>query len=148
MGIEQAFRGGTSDARNKTMLKMFTMIDVWERAGSGVPNMLEQWASCGYSSPRLTEELDPELSTVFLPLDDSLVAPATQSQEGSGFSKNEQCAVDLARDNGRVTTRELAEAAGISKQAASALLKRLADRGVLRWHGNSKRDPSQYYWLP
>ncbi len=47
----------------------------------------------------------------------------------------------------RVTTRELAEAAGISKQAASALLKRLETRGTLRWHGNSKRDPSQYYWL-
>lgn len=135
-------------ARNKTMLKMFTMIDVGERAGSGVPNMFERWVSCGYSSPRLEESTDPEVSTVFLPLDNTEEKDLGTVLDGSGFSKNEQCAIDLAQENGRVTTKQLSETAAISKQAASALLKRLADRGVLRWHGNRICDPSQYYWMP
>lgn len=68
VGVEQAYIGGTSDARNKTILKMFSLIKVGERAGSGVPNMVDQWMSCGYGRPRLSEEFDPEVSTTFLPL--------------------------------------------------------------------------------
>ncbi len=147
VGVEQAYQGGTSDARNKTMLKMFTLIQVGERAGSGVPNMVDQWMSRGYNRPVLTEELDPEVSTVFLPLEAEEIETSNGSGGESGFSENERTAIALAQENGRVTTRKLAETAGISKQTASALLKRLEARGTLRWHGNNKHDPSQYYLL-
>ncbi|MBQ9044035.1 MAG: DUF977 family protein [Eggerthellaceae bacterium] len=146
VGIEQAFRGGTSDARNKTMLKMFTMIDVGERAGSGVPNMVEQWESCGYSTPTLAETVDPETSTVFLPLDDS---PAGLSGMTGGLpeglNEREHIAYELAREQGRVTTKALTDAAGVGRQTASNTLKDMAARGLLVWHGNSANDPSQYY---
>ena len=34
-GKRQMIQGGTSDPRNKTMLKMFNLLDIGERAGSG-----------------------------------------------------------------------------------------------------------------
>lgn len=46
---------------------MFSLIRVGEKAGSGMPNMVDRWMPCGHSRPRLTEELDSEVSTVFLP---------------------------------------------------------------------------------
>ena len=35
--IDAAKSGGISDPRNSTMLKMFNLIDIGERAGSGIP---------------------------------------------------------------------------------------------------------------
>lgn len=32
--------GGESDPRNKALMKMFNLINIGERAGSGVPNIL------------------------------------------------------------------------------------------------------------
>ena len=148
VGIEQALRGGTSDARNKTMLKMFTMIEVGERAGSGVPNMLEQWASCGYSNPRLEERVDPEVSTVFLPLDAGLQGSGkVEAEIPDGLTDREAMAYAIAAERGRVTTKALVDASGASRQTASDTLKGLAARGVLSWHGRSANDPSQYYTL-
>ena len=39
IGIDEAISGGFSDPRNGTMLKMLNMIDIGERAGSGIPNI-------------------------------------------------------------------------------------------------------------
>ena len=40
LGVEQVFIGGMSDARNETILKMFSLIEAGERAGSGIPDMV------------------------------------------------------------------------------------------------------------
>lgn len=36
-------RGGISDPRNKTLMKMFNMIGIGERAGSGIPDIYQVW---------------------------------------------------------------------------------------------------------
>ena len=36
--------GGESDPRNKALMKMFNLINIGERAGSGVPNIFNVWA--------------------------------------------------------------------------------------------------------
>lgn len=38
-GKIQMRKGGESDPRNKTLMKMFNLINIGERAGSGVPNI-------------------------------------------------------------------------------------------------------------
>ena len=38
---------GISDPRNGTMLKMFNLIDIGERAGSGMPNIFRVWREQG-----------------------------------------------------------------------------------------------------
>lgn len=40
LGKEQTRRGGKADPRNKSLMKMFNMIDIGEHAGSGVHNIL------------------------------------------------------------------------------------------------------------
>lgn len=41
VGIEQMRKGGESDPRNKSLMKMFNLVNIGERAGSGVPDILE-----------------------------------------------------------------------------------------------------------
>ena len=51
-GIEQMRLGGVSDPRNGLVMKMFSLIDVGERAGTGVPDVFATWANAGLPEPR------------------------------------------------------------------------------------------------
>ena len=41
VGKYQMLNGGESDPRNKTLMKMFNLIDIGERTGSGIPKLLK-----------------------------------------------------------------------------------------------------------
>lgn len=59
--------GGESDPRNKALMKMFHLIDIGERAGSGVPELLVVWEKEGWEEPQINERLDgTERTTVTL----------------------------------------------------------------------------------
>lgn len=153
--IEAAYIGGNSDPRNETMMKIFSLINVGERAGGGIPDMVKKWEKTGYERPILSEEVNPERSTIVLPLRKVVAIEANSAEEHQvqgldqlHLSINQQIAIGLVQTQGRVTTALLAKEAGISKQTASTTLKHLADKGLLSWHGTSKRDPSQYYDTP
>lgn len=164
VGIEEAYIGGNSDPRNETMMKMFTLINIGERARGGIPDMVKKWTEAGYGKPALSERVNPERSSIFLPLeadkdsdnferaksmnsnflahgDVSALLPDSDTQLGD----NERLAFRLAIEQGRVTTAMLSENAGVSKLTANRTLKRLADIEVLTWRGRNKTDPSQYY---
>ena len=51
LGKEQMRRGGKSDPRNKSLMKMFNLIDIGEHAGSGVPNIFNVWEDEGWEEP-------------------------------------------------------------------------------------------------
>ena len=48
-------RGGISDPRNKTLMKMFNMIGIGERAGSGIPDIYQVWENEGWPMPVVEE---------------------------------------------------------------------------------------------
>lgn len=71
--IDTAKSGGVSDPRNGTMLKMFNLIDIGERAGSGIPNIFRVWREQGWTAPVISENFDPDrimLSLSFKKSDD------------------------------------------------------------------------------
>lgn len=66
--IEEAYVGGNSDPRNGKMMKMFSLVNVGERVGGSIPDMVSKWERTGYERPVLSERVNPERSTIFLPL--------------------------------------------------------------------------------
>ena len=58
VGKYQMLKGGESDPRNKTLMKMFNLIDIGERAGSGIPKLLKVWNDEGFEEPVIDERLD------------------------------------------------------------------------------------------
>ena len=164
VGLKDAYIGGNSDPRNETMMKMFTLISVGERAGGGIPDMVKKWTSAGYGRPVLTEQVNPERSSIFLPLESEEDPDHYEQNQGTSstslthgdmsallsipnaqLSDNERIAFRLAIEEGRVTTAMLSKNAEISKLTANRVLKHLADMEVLVWRGRNKTDPSQYY---
>ena len=65
-GKRQMVRGGVSDPRNKTILKMFSLLDIGERAGSGVPNIFNVWEDQGWPVPMIEMEDSPDRTRVTL----------------------------------------------------------------------------------
>ncbi len=59
-GKEQMLKGGISDPRNKSLMKMFNLIGIGERAGSGVPDIYSVWESQGWIAPQVIEEYAPD----------------------------------------------------------------------------------------
>lgn len=53
-------KGGISDPRNKALMKMFNMIGIGERAGSGVPDIYSVWENQGWIAPQVIEEYAPD----------------------------------------------------------------------------------------
>ena len=64
--IAAAKTGGQSDPRNGTMLKLFNMIDIGERAGSGIPNIFRVWHDQGWQEPKITQSFSPDRITLSL----------------------------------------------------------------------------------
>ncbi len=58
VGKYQMKLGGESDPRNKALMKMFNLIDIGERAGSGVPELFAVWEQEGWEEPQIEERQD------------------------------------------------------------------------------------------
>ncbi|NHM16516.1 hypothetical protein GMI69_07590 [Eggerthellaceae bacterium zg-887] len=145
VGVEGAYAGGTSDARNKNLLKMFSLIQIGECAGSGVPNMVDQWMSCGYDKPALSESYDPEVSTVLLPLSaDSADGISEKSAVNVGRKatgqtiENENAIVAYLAERGESKSAEIAASAGLGTSRTNDLLRDLVDGGVVKAQGGSR----------
>lgn len=59
-GKKQMRLGGRSDPRNKALMKMFNLINIGERAGSGVPNIFQVWEAQGWTEPVILEQFNPD----------------------------------------------------------------------------------------
>ncbi|MCD7943756.1 MAG: hypothetical protein LUH43_02495 [Clostridia bacterium] len=64
--VEIAISGGVSDPRNGALIKMFNLVNIGERAGSGIPNIFGVWKKQGWAAPEISESFDPERITLSL----------------------------------------------------------------------------------
>lgn len=61
------------------------------------------------------------------------------------FNENERKILAYLYGNAQITVKETVDLLGISRVTARKLLQGLASDGVIHWHGNSSRDPKQFY---
>lgn len=61
------------------------------------------------------------------------------------MAEREDLAVAMARENGRVTTRDLMERAHVSRRTANATLVKLVGSNRLKVHAANPNDPHRYY---
>ena len=117
-GKKQMRLGGESDPRNKSLMKMFNLINIGEHAGSGVPNIFNVWNDEGFVDPELEERFASDRTVLMLPFikkRQKKVTKKTQEQYDTILSFME---------NGRwYKANELTELLGV---------KKLEDNGVTK----------------
>ncbi|MEH2445867.1 MAG: RNA-binding domain-containing protein [Nostoc sp.] len=68
ISLQQLYDGGISDPRNPNLQKMFQMLGLGEKAGSGFGKILRAWKEQQWFYPLVSEELDLEMTSVALPM--------------------------------------------------------------------------------
>lgn len=130
----QALHGGASDCRNRTLHQLFLLINLGERAGSGVPKIRSGWEAAGHSL-RLVDSFEPFDQTV-LEMGWAPAALAGVSEETP--EKTPEAILALLKKDPALTIAELAAAVGKSESAIERALRKLREQGRLRRVGPDK----------
>lgn len=135
-GKEQMRIGGVSDPRNKSLMKMFNMISIGERAGSGVPNIYKIWAEANYEDPVIDEMFDPDRTKLSLPFvkkqatktsDKNKRQKQATKNKRKKTSEHEQKLRDYLNTHGESNIQVLAECVGLSPARTRAILVEMPD---------------------
>lgn len=135
MSIEEAYEGGNTDPRNETILKIFSLIKIGERAGTGIQTILNAVKIFGYRDPIIEESFNPDRTTltIFLELKDDLQSIYSNSQNivVKKLSYDEEKAFALFKDKKEITRKDLEESLKYGKTKCNNILKKLLDKGVI-----------------
>ncbi len=140
--IDTAKSGGVSDPRNGTMLKMFNLIDIGERAGSGIPNIFRVWREQGWKEPVIIESAEPDRIMLELTLkksDDKKVTIKSDDKKvtiKAARQKNE--IIDYLTDNISAKSTDFAELLGVKSTRVKQILKEMLDEGTIVADGSNR----------
>ena len=133
-GKKQMRRGGESDPRNKALMKMFNLINIGERAGSGVPNIFNVWADEGWEEPIIEERFDPDRTVLSLPFVKKRKQENNLLNKKMSEIKNEPIVkiMEYLKHNDEITTAKGVEITGKSEAQVRRYLKSLCNIGFIR----------------
>lgn len=162
-GLKTALSGGTSDARNTTIMKMFSLLDFGERAGSGIPDVFDICKreldaqpeyNITYAPARTTLSIDiskvsQQMRTINV--DDNAKTddkPTTKSTTDdttddkptikSATDDKPTIIVNYLRLHGETKTAELAEMLSLGMTQTKTLLYQLVEKGLVIPCGSNK----------
>ena len=142
--IDAAKSGGVSDPRNGTLMKMFNLIDVGERAGSGIPSIFSVWKQQGWDDPVIAQDFEPNRILLSLPFkDNSRNALSSKSGDKKVAIKakmHKDAIIAYLEEHGTAKNSELCDLLDLKPSRVRALLKALIDDGiVVSENGNKNR---------
>ena len=161
---DRHFEGSGSDfrQRNPNIAQVLFRSGMIEQYGTGIPRIKR---ACDAADVTFSYRQDANSTVIRFERPGAQVTVAEDSA-GAGsktpaaaantawdalldnLGKSERKAMELAVANGTVSTGALVESAQITRRAASAVLKRLSERGLLEWVGKNAHDPGQFYRFP
>ncbi|GAA0064976.1 RNA-binding domain-containing protein [Clostridium sp. CTA-1] len=138
---EEALKGGISDPRNQNIFKMFNLLGIGERAGSGLENIQLAWKEQQWIAPDLEESYGPDriiltLRTVLmLPKESVDLLKAILKEEYIKLSKDEVMALVTAAQEEYVTNNRLQQLLDTHAINSNKILSTLVDKGYLKADG-------------
>ena len=141
MSAEKAFEGGDSDARNKTVLKMWSLVGVGERAGSGVPMILSACEEFGFVAPELYDEYNPDRTHLIIRFSVKGKADSVENPDAKPDTKygdKEKRILSFLLNNGQCKAKDIASSLGFGLSTTKTILYRLVDAGLISSVGTVK----------
>ncbi len=126
IGIDEAKSGGFSDPRNGAMLKFFNLIDIGERAGSGIPNILRVWHDQKWAEPTFSQSIEPDRVTLSLAFEStSDKKQATKTSDKKIYTVQKEMIIEYLTDNAMTKAAGIADLLHVSPQRARAVLSKM-----------------------
>ena len=139
--IKTAKSGHISDPRNAALVKMFNMVDIGKRAGSGIPNIYSVWKKHDWSAPEIIETIVPPRTSLYLHLNrrrnrKAAVKIAATSNSRSNLQK--AAIIEYLTDKVIAGVPEIAGLLGVKETRAARLLNEMANVGVVTAEGENE----------
>lgn len=137
INVQEALVGGVSDPRNESLIKMFNLINVGERAGSGLPSIRSVWQKQGWQVPEIVEAFNPDRTTLTLPLSAAKmavksggkkVAAKNGDKEGGIAERRKADILQYLTDTPKAASKEIAEAVGLQVSRTKMYLAELIEQ--------------------
>ncbi len=142
--VEAAKSGGVSDPRNSALIKMFNLVDIGERAGSGIPNIFSVWKKQGWNAPTISESFEPERIILSLEVskngDKKAAIKNGDKKAATKTALHKQAIVEYLTENVSAKSSEIAELLGLKASRVKEILNdMIADAVVVSEGGNRNK---------
>ena len=156
LSVDDAVSGGFSDPRNMTLVKMFNLINVGDRAGTGLSTIYSVWEDEGWIKPALEEQFNPDRTVLTLILSpheaiDSDKAAIDSDRTAIGSDRvaieledRENEIINFINQNGRGKNSDFAELLNLSPQRIREILSEMVNKNILLKNGSKRHT---YYTL-
>ena len=135
-GKVQMRKGGESDPRNKSLMKMFNLINIGERSGSGVPNIFNTWEDKGWKEPVIEERFDPDRTILTLEFvekqaikisDKKQAKKTSDKKQAKKTAGNKEKIRKFLMENGLSKTSDIADYLDLSPARTRAILSEMEE---------------------
>ena len=126
-------------------MKMFNMIGIGERTGSGVPDIFAVWDSQGWVAPKVEEEYNPDRTILTLSFIEKQAEKASRNGQMIKTVENKKQIVEFLKKEGAGKAAEIAEYIHLNSARVRVLLSELMDEGKVQTEGNGR---SRRYTVP
>lgn len=145
-----AIAGGFSEARNPTLMRLFSLIGVSDRAGSGIQKIWSTWEDCFNVEPSYVETHAPASVVLHLPIlmSDKNTIPVSRADSANtagienekvqiidtpaSLSKEKRDILALFADRDQIiSSQDVVKELNISERMAQKHLKQLYEKGFL-----------------
>ena len=136
---EVALRGGISDARNPTLMKMFSLIDACERAGSGLDAIRSACAAAHAPEVELADSHEPPSTRLTVHLGDAAALGSPAAPAVAAPPTDEERVLELLRRVGEAPRSAVQAELGYGSTKTKRLLSSMVASGLLRSRGAGNR---------
>ena len=107
-------------------MKMFNLINIGERSGSGVPNIFNTWNDQGWKEPVIEERFDPDRTTLTLEfIKKTRKKTSKEDKIGNKTRTNVLKIEKYLQENGESKTNTIAEHLGLSLARTRKILSQM-----------------------
>ena len=133
--VEAAKSGGVSDPRNGALVRMFNLIGVGERVGSGIPNIFSVWKKQGWSAPVINESFEPDRITLSLAIgksgDKKAAIKSGDKKAAAKTVAHKQAIISYLTENVSAKSTDIAELLGLKPVKAKEILFEMVDEQII-----------------
>jgi len=126
-------------------MKMFNMIDIGERAGSGVPDIFNVWDDDGFESPEIIEEFNPDRTRLVLSFekkqtiktnDKKQTIKTNDKKQTTKTQEHTDIIVAYLEEVGEAKTVDIADKLGLSPDRTRVILANMPELEALGGNRN------------
>ena len=141
ISVDEAIAGGISDARNG---RLFTLINVGERSGTGLCDVYNIWEGSGFKRPELIETVDPDRITLTLEIKLDNAGKNDGENDGetvieyADLNKTQRRVYEEIKKGPTAPAEDIAKLLGVSRPTIERAISVLKKKGYIIRDGGAK----------